>query len=423
MLNTDQHNMNVRQSMTCEDFMKNLRNSDNNKDFDQDMLRCIYNTIREDKIVMPAEMHGIVKNRFVWKCLLKRSETPQGLYWYAAEKTATVDTLKGFGLPDKLQPLNCQINVGFFNQPIFVLLWRPTLESLSFLFEKIHINQRSGLIKKILNQGFTSSAFLCAHYGHLDDLIASLCKFTVNSAGGPLQQLFNPKSQEAARCLFSITKEYANEIKSSWTNVVEMLLSWYRARFLDEIFQVEDFALGDKLIKMKRKLNPKHLQRNQMENSSNIFTSFYQFFSGNDPTKSDTDGPDSLGSETDPDSKQRSNILTSIYSQPLCIIRDSKVFRYESLVELLNALINASINDEDEDDIEAFKLELIIQIILSNRDRVTVFWPQISNYLQKVLELSQNSELLAERCISALFRLAIRFTPRQDGLSEQVSFK
>lgn len=55
-----------------------------------------------------------------------------------------------------------------------------------------------------------------------------------------------------------------------------------------------------------------------------------------------------------------------------------------------------------------------------HRDRVSVFWPQLSSFLVRALKTSSESEMLSERVISAIFRLAIRFVPRIDSTSEQI---
>lgn len=47
-------------------------------------------------------------------------------------------------------------------------------------------------------------------------------------------------------------------------------------------------------------------------------------------------------------------------------------------------------------------------------------WPHISKYLLRLFSLSSKSEYLNEHLISAIFRLAIRFVPRPDCLSEQI---
>lgn len=401
MLNTDQHNSNVRQSMTCEDFVRNVRGVNGGKDFDLSMLQTIYHTIQKNKIITPAEQQGIIREKYLWKCMLTKSESSYGDYYYAAKSK------------------DDQQQIRFLNASIFEILWSPSISSLTFLFDKINMNMKAGLLKKILNQGFTSCAFLCARYGHLDDLIVSLCKFTINSAGGPMSPLLYPKSQEAALCLFNITKEYANEIRKSWKNVIEIILNWFKGKFLDDMFEVVDFALNNKCIKLKRKINSKPNRKNLNENSSNIFSGLFQFFSGNDRSELELDG--SLGSRTD-DEASAKNQLRYIYEQPLNILRDSKFFHFDSLNELIKAMIavNVEFIDELGDDVEVFKLELLFQVLFLNRDRVAVLWPQISSYLVKLLKSCETSEFLSERTISAIFRLAIRFICRPEKLGNQI---
>jgi len=406
MLNTDQHNSNVRQSMTCEDFIRNLRGVDGGNDFDQEMLKTIYHAIHENKIITPAEQLGVIREKYLWKSMLVKSESYYGIYYH-------VTKIKN--------EENKSSQLAFLNASIFEILWGPSISSLTFLFDKINMNKKTGLLKIILNQGFTSCAFLCARYGHLDDLIVSLCKFTINSAGGPMSPLLYPKSQEAALCLFNITKEYANEIRESWKNIIEIILNWFKGKFLDDMFEIEDFALNSKSIKLKRKINCKSNRKNIAENSSNIFTGFFQFFSGNDRSDYDqTDG--SLSARSLDDESGSKNQLKLIYEQPLNILKDSKFFHFDSLVELIKAIIAVNVEFVDElgDDVEVFKLELLFQVIFLNRDRVALLWPQISTYLVKLLKSCETSEFLSERTISAIFRLAIRFICRPEKLSNQI---
>ncbi|CAF3603954.1 unnamed protein product, partial [Rotaria sp. Silwood2] len=67
MLNTDQHNTNVRRQslpMTCE--------MNNNENFDEGMLTEIYNAIKSDEIIMPTGHIGVVRESYLWKLMLRR---------------------------------------------------------------------------------------------------------------------------------------------------------------------------------------------------------------------------------------------------------------------------------------------------------------------------------------------------------------
>ncbi|RWS07642.1 golgi-specific brefeldin A-resistance guanine nucleotide exchange factor 1-like isoform X2 [Dinothrombium tinctorium] len=429
MLNVDQHNTNVRRQttpMTLEEFVANLRQVNNGKDFDPKMLKEIYFAIKNNEIIMPAEQHGIIRERYLWKCLLRRSETESGIYWFASEDIELKNAFSHEVRKELLQRKLC-IELSLLNAPIFSVLWGPAIAAMTFMFDKININQSSGLARKILNQGFTCCALLCARYGHLDNLIVSLCKFTMGS-GGQSNPLSCFKSQASAQCLFNITREYSNEIRESWFNIIELILTWFKERILDDVFEIEDFALGGKKIKLKRNTVQKPLNKNQSE-GSNFLSSFYSYFAGNQQSDQNisecSDGDQQQKSvksnESGSGDSAQSMHLVTTYCQPLSIIEESKFLHIDSLLELIKALINFGIELKDElgDDIEAFKLEMLLQIILLNRDRVSVFWPQVSNYLLKTLRACDKSDLLTERVISAVFRLAIRFSQRPDSLSDQ----
>ncbi|KAJ3096020.1 guanine nucleotide exchange protein for ADP-robosylation factor, partial [Physocladia obscura] len=58
MLNTDQHNSQVKKKMTVEDFLKNNKGIDGESDLPEDFLKGIYEEIRIDEIVLKDEKPG-----------------------------------------------------------------------------------------------------------------------------------------------------------------------------------------------------------------------------------------------------------------------------------------------------------------------------------------------------------------------------
>ncbi|KAL5106913.1 hypothetical protein TcWFU_006121 [Taenia crassiceps] len=76
MLNTDQHNPNSRRQnipMTCADFKRNLKGMNGGGEFDSELVEAVYKSIREREIVMPSEQTGAVRDNYLWKCLVRRS--------------------------------------------------------------------------------------------------------------------------------------------------------------------------------------------------------------------------------------------------------------------------------------------------------------------------------------------------------------
>ncbi|CAD6198940.1 unnamed protein product [Caenorhabditis auriculariae] len=72
MLNMDQHNPQVKRNqppMTVDCFKRNLSGTNGGQDFEPEMLISMYNAIKSDEIVMPAEQVGIIKENYMWKVI------------------------------------------------------------------------------------------------------------------------------------------------------------------------------------------------------------------------------------------------------------------------------------------------------------------------------------------------------------------
>ena len=372
MLNVDQHNTNVKRQtipMTYEAFRSNLRQVNGGKDFDPEMLKEIYYAIKTNEIIMPAEQQGLIRDRYLWKCLLRNSETENGVYFYMKDNF-NIDT-NSLTFDEKIESQDLSLKLSTLNGPIFAVLWGPTVAAMTFIFDKINPDQQSGLTRRLLNNGFNSCALLCATYGHLDNLVVSLSKFIMSSSYMS-SSVMSTKSQLAAQCLFGITREYANEMRESWNNIIELILNWYNSKLLNDMFEIEDFALDSKKIRFRRRDFQK--QKSETDTSSTFLSSFYSYFAGN-PQQSDSNDyneNNQNSSESKTTQKEMNQTLSASvnnYCQPLLlIIEESKFLHIDSLLALIKALINIQLNAEEfDDDIEVFKLEILMKIILMNR--------------------------------------------------------
>jgi len=75
MLNTDQHNPQVRNKMTFNDFKRNVSGINDGKDLSIEYLTKIFNAIRESEIIMPEEHDGELGFNYQWRELIQRSKT------------------------------------------------------------------------------------------------------------------------------------------------------------------------------------------------------------------------------------------------------------------------------------------------------------------------------------------------------------
>ncbi|XP_007240413.3 Golgi-specific brefeldin A-resistance guanine nucleotide exchange factor 1 isoform X3 [Astyanax mexicanus] len=390
MLNTDQHNHNVRKQnipMTIEQFRKNLKGVNGGKDFDQDMLEDIYNAIKNEEIVMPDEQTGLVKENYVWSVLLHRGATPEGFFLH--------------------------VPAGSYDHDLFSMTWGPTIAALSYVFDK---SLDDTIIQKAI-AGFRKCALISAHYGFsdvFDNLIISLCKFTTLSSESVenLPTVFgsNWKAQVAAKTVFNLAHRHGDILREGWKNIMDAMLQLFRAELLPKpMVEVEDFVEPNGKISLQREETPS----NRGESAVLSFVNWLTLSGGAE--QSGLRGPSTENQEA-----KQAAILCIKQCDPEKLITESKFLQLESLQELMKALISVTPDEEtyDEED-AAFCLEMLLRIVLENRDRVSCVWQTVRDHLYHLCVHANESCFLVERAVVGLLRLAIRLLRRED-ISSQV---
>uniref|UniRef100_A0A3P9K3E6 Golgi-specific brefeldin A-resistance guanine nucleotide exchange factor 1 n=1 Tax=Oryzias latipes TaxID=8090 RepID=A0A3P9K3E6_ORYLA len=389
MLNTDQHNHNVRKQnipMTVEQFKKNLKGVNGNKDFDQDMLEDIYNAIKNEEIVMPDEQTGLVKENYVWSVLLHRGASSEGVFLH-------------------LPPSS-------YDHDLFTMTWGPTIAALSYVFDK---SLDDSIIQKAIG-GFRKCAVIAAHYGFsdvFDNLIISLCKFTTLSSESVenLPTVFgsNSKAQTAAKTVFDLAHRHGNILREGWKNIMDSMLQLFRAELLPKaMVEVEDFVEPNGKISLQREETPSN-------RGESAVLSFVNWLTLSGAEQSGLRGPSTENQEA-----KQAAILCIKQCDPEKLITESKFLQLESLQELMKALISVTPDEEtyDEED-AAFCLEMLLRIVLENRDRVSCVWQTVRDHLYHLCVHATESCFLVERAVVGLLRLAIRLLRRED-ISSQV---
>uniref|UniRef100_A0A0X3NZN1 SEC7 domain-containing protein n=1 Tax=Schistocephalus solidus TaxID=70667 RepID=A0A0X3NZN1_SCHSO len=266
MLNTDQHNPNSKRQnvpMTVHDFKKNLKGMNGGKDFEPELIEAIYQSIRNNEIVMPSEQTGAVRENYLWKCLVRRSEH--------ASFTRFL-----------------HIPPGSFDADLFTMIWGPSVSALSFIFDKT--TEVEVQAKAIC--GFVRCASIAAHYRMIDvfdNLTISLCKFTTLMSPfeypEQLPIIFgrNRKAQLTTRLVFALVSAHADILRDGWRSLVDCLLQLFRADLLpcDLVESVDYVAPGGQInlfIGRPRSLADScGLVHSRSE--SGMLSSFYQYFS------------------------------------------------------------------------------------------------------------------------------------------------
>ncbi|XP_060605825.1 Golgi-specific brefeldin A-resistance guanine nucleotide exchange factor 1-like isoform X2 [Ruditapes philippinarum] len=394
MLNVDQHNHNVKKQnipMTVEEFKKNLTKTNGGEDFESEMLVEIYNAIKTDEIVMPSEHTGLVRENYLWKVLLKRGNTKEGLFTHAP--------------------------TGAFDHDLFTLIWGPTVAALSFVFDKSTSDE--SIISKAIS-GFRKCAMISAHYGMsdvFDNLVISLCKFTtlLSSVEAPetipISFGMNKKAQLAARTVFSLAHRHGDILREGWKNILDCMLQLYRAKLLPKsMIEVEDFlAPSGKICLIKEES-----QSNQ-RSESGFLSSVYSYFAT--PEAATSKGP---SPEEEEATKYATKCIRDCQLEQLIV--DSKFLREESLHELIKALIFASQGPEAhesmgtiyDEDAAVFFFEQFITCILQNRDRVSPIWQSVREHIYSLMVNAAEHTFMGERAVVGLLRIAVRLLRREE---------
>ncbi|CAG5122355.1 unnamed protein product, partial [Candidula unifasciata] len=400
MLNVDQHNHNAKKQnipMTVEDFKRNVSRVNGGLDFDQDMLQDIFQAIKSEEIVMPAEHSGLVKDNYLWKVLLHRGGSKEGVFLHAPTDA--------------------------FDHEIFTLVWGPTVAALSFVFDK---SSDETVIQKAVS-GFRKCAMISAYYGMsdvFDNLVISLCKFTTllsaveNPEYIPASFGSNLKAQLAARTVFGLAHRHGDILREGWKNILDCMLQLHRAKLLPKsMIEVEDFVDATGKISILREESAA-LTRSE----TGVLSSFVSYFSLSE--SSSVKGPTLEELEA---GKVAAACVRDCQLDQL--ILDSKFLREDSLQELIKTLVSirqgtedqSSLNGHYDEDACVFFLELLVRVVLQNRDRIAPVWQAVHYHLYNTIVNSSSHSFLLERSVVGLIRIAIRLLRREENAVQVLS--
>ncbi|KAG8097740.1 hypothetical protein GUJ93_ZPchr0013g35005 [Zizania palustris] len=212
MLNTDQHNMQVKKKMTEEDFIKNNRNINGGSDLPREMLSELYHSICQNEIKTTPE---------------------QGMGYFEMSPSRWIDLMR------KSKSTSLYI-VGdsqpFLDHDMFAIMSGPTIAAIAVVFD--HSEREEVLLTCV--DGFLGVAKISAFHhleDVLDDLVVSLCKFTtllntslveepVTAFGDDL------KARLATETLFTIANRYGDYIRTGWRNILDCILRLHKLGLL-----------------------------------------------------------------------------------------------------------------------------------------------------------------------------------------------
>jgi brefeldin A-resistance guanine nucleotide exchange factor 1 len=168
MLNTDQHNPNMKQKrMQVEDFQKNVRGVNDGKDFDPDFLQGIYESIKNREIILPEEHSDRNAYDHAWKELLVKCQSTSDI-------------------------IICDTNI--YDADIFAATWKPIIATLSYVF----MSATDDAVFSRVVLGFDQCAQIAAQYelpDALDRIISCLSYISTLAPDVPPSTSLNTEVQ------------------------------------------------------------------------------------------------------------------------------------------------------------------------------------------------------------------------------------
>lgn len=169
MLNTDQHNPNLKSQnrMKCEDFARNLRGVNGGKNFSPEYLQAIFDTIKNNEIILPEEHDNKHAFDTAWKEMLVKAELAGDL-------------------------MICDTNI--YDANMFAATWKPVVATLSYVF----MSATDDAVFHRVISGFDQCAQIAAKHGLtdvLDHIVRCLSTISTMATGNPPSTALNTEIQ------------------------------------------------------------------------------------------------------------------------------------------------------------------------------------------------------------------------------------
>ncbi|XP_078436146.1 sec7 domain-containing protein [Wolffia australiana] len=408
MLNTDQHNVQVKKKMTEEDFIRNNRLINDGKDLPREYLSELYQSICRDEIKTTPDSSAVIPEMTPsrWIDLIRKSKTTSPYIVYDSKPLVDRD--------------------------MFAIMSGPTIAAISVVFD--HAEQEH--IFQSCIDGFMAVAKISACHrldDVLDDLVVSLCKFTTLLSASSLVDepviAFgeDSKARLATETVFIIANRYGDYIHTGWRNILDCILRLHKLGLLPGPVATDGVADDSDYVPepTQGKLPPTSQFSSQLSTmatprrTSGLMGRFSQLLS--------LDPEDTRSQPTEQQLAAHQRALQTIQKCRIdTIFTESKFLQAESLLQLAKALTwvagrlqkgSSSLEDEDT---AVFCLELLIAVTLNNRDRITLLWQIVYDHIAAIVQSTMVPCNLVEKAVLDLLRICQRLLPYKENLADEL---
>ncbi|XP_075499311.1 ARF guanine-nucleotide exchange factor GNL2 [Primulina tabacum] len=408
MLNTDQHNAQVKKKMTEEEFIRNNRAINGGSDLPREYLSELFHSIATNAIAIfnqsgtPAKM-----NPSRWIQLINRSKIIQ---------------------PYILCDFDRRIG-----RDMFATIAGPSVATLAAVFE--HTDDEE-ILHECIEALFSISRI--AQYGledTLDELLSTFSKFTalLNPYATAEETLYafsnDIKPKMATLAIFTVANTFKGSIRGGWRTIIDCLLKLKRLKLLPQsVLEPENDSDIVNSESQDEKLDsggvvfPSNVPKvAHFRRSSGIMGRFVNI----------------LSMET---VEEALNLGLSEFEQNMKIIQHcrigsifttSSILPDDSILDLGRCIIftaagkgqKFSTSIEEEETV-AFCWDLINSISLANMHRFSKFWPQYHEFFLEVAQFPLFSPIpFAEKAILCLMKMCLKLLASELEDVEELIFK
>lgn len=418
-LNVDQHNPQVKNPMTIQQFRNNQRKLNDGEDFPPEFLEEIYENIKEREIVLPAEQKGAIGEDFKWQVMLGQAQNPK----------------------TRKQPYYRTAGSTLYDQEVFSQMWGPTVTALCCVLDKA---EDPGLEARVLEYlrvcaSIASAYHLCDVF---DSLIVGMCKRIAVAEehdderhGSSIEDDDftshlgkTPKVQTTLKLLFRLIAEHGSILRHGWQDILDLIGTLFAWRLLPA-----DMMIAYNFVNGGTSLNPAMVEKEATE------TSFFGQLLGLGGGSPVTNKPRSrryalaphheiLAHLTLPVSRYleleevaRGAVLAAGIPQ---VFSESTMFEDASLQELVKSITFQARSEVAHKEIgnglpynetaSIFFIELLTKVVIANKDRANLVWDPVQEHLSGLIVATERHPLVVEQALIAILRIGERVYLRDE---------
>ncbi|XP_031095234.1 ARF guanine-nucleotide exchange factor GNL2-like [Ipomoea triloba] len=401
MLNTDQHNPQVKKKMTEDEFIRNNRAINSGQDLPREYLSELFQSISANAILFDSAGTPQEMSPNQWIQLINRSK--------------------------RMNPyIMCDFDRRL-GRDLFASIAGPSVATLAAIFEQADEEE---VLHECIEALF-SIARIC-QYGlddTLDELVCTFCKFTtlLNPYASAEETLYafsnDMKPRMATLAVFTIANNFKNFIRGGWRTIVDCLLKLKKLKLLPQSVVEPEAKTRHERSASTSISASQDSKFGRKRHPCGVVGRFSQFLSMDNVEESLNMGVSEFENNLKIISQCR---IGSIFNTSSSLPEDTVQNLGRSLIYSAAGKGQKFSTAIEEEETVGFCWDLIVAIASANINRLPTFWPYYHEYLLDVAQYPLFSPIpFAEKAIVSLMKICLKLLSsfQADKAPEELIFK